>query len=154
MDLADAVAAIRPTDSLAVPLVHVLRHAGKHEPDDDEPGDDVRPGAGLGRRLPRHELGHLDARIFRAARIVVDTSLHIGDMSFEEAVRFMSTKAGLSEPTARAAPGCPASAATSPYVRTSPGRVARSTVRTDASKDVMAAAYLARAPRVSTLRPC
>ncbi|MGH2684489.1 MAG: DUF885 domain-containing protein [Actinomycetota bacterium] len=54
---------------------------------------------------PRHELGHLDARIFRAARIVVDTSLHVGDMSFEEAVTFMTTKAGLSEPTARAEVG-------------------------------------------------
>ncbi len=50
---------------------------------------------------PRHELCQLDARIFRAARIVVDTSLHIGDMDFEEAVTFMSTKASLSEPTAR-----------------------------------------------------
>src|SRR3712207_6953830 len=48
---------------------------------------------------PRHELCQLDARIFRAARIVVDTSLHVGDMSFEEAVTFMSTKASLSEPT-------------------------------------------------------
>jgi uncharacterized protein (DUF885 family) len=54
---------------------------------------------------PRHELCQLDARIFRAARIVVDTSLHIGDMSFEEAVTFMSTKASLSEPTARAEVG-------------------------------------------------
>jgi uncharacterized protein (DUF885 family) len=54
---------------------------------------------------PQHELGHLDARIFRAARIVVDTSLHIGDMTFEEAVTFMTTKAGLSEPTARAEVG-------------------------------------------------
>src|SRR5207237_7027016 len=34
---------------------------------------------------PSQELAHLDARIFRAARIVVDTSLHIGDMEFEEA---------------------------------------------------------------------
>jgi uncharacterized protein (DUF885 family) len=54
---------------------------------------------------PRHELCQLDARIFRAARIVVDTSLHIGDMSFEDAVTFMSTKASLSEPTARAEVG-------------------------------------------------
>ncbi|MEA3075185.1 MAG: hypothetical protein QOF60_93 [Actinomycetota bacterium] len=54
---------------------------------------------------PRHELCQLDARIFRAARIVVDTSLHIGDMSFEQAVTFMSTKASLSEPTARAEVG-------------------------------------------------
>lgn len=54
---------------------------------------------------PRHDLCHLDARIFRAARIVVDTSLHIGDMSFEEAVEFMRTRASLSEPTARAEVG-------------------------------------------------
>jgi uncharacterized protein (DUF885 family) len=54
---------------------------------------------------PRHELCQLDARIFRAARIIVDTSLHLGDMSFEEAVTFMSTKASLSEPTARAEVG-------------------------------------------------
>lgn len=54
---------------------------------------------------PRHELCQLDARIFRAARIVVDTSLHMGDMGFEEAVEFMSTKASLSEPTARAEVG-------------------------------------------------
>jgi uncharacterized protein (DUF885 family) len=54
---------------------------------------------------PRHELCHLDARLFRAARIIVDTSLHTGDMSFEDAVTFMSTKATLSEPTARAEVG-------------------------------------------------
>jgi uncharacterized protein (DUF885 family) len=51
---------------------------------------------------PRHELCQVDARLFRAARIVVDTSLHLGEMTFEEAVTFMSTKASLSEPTARA----------------------------------------------------
>ena len=45
---------------------------------------------------PRQELCHLDARIFRAARIVVDTSLHIGDMTFEEAVEHMRTRASLS----------------------------------------------------------
>lgn len=50
---------------------------------------------------PRHELCHLDARLFRAARIVVDTSLHMGSMGFDEAVSFMSTRATLSEPTAR-----------------------------------------------------
>lgn len=54
---------------------------------------------------PRHDLAHLDARIFRAARIIVDTSLHMGDMSFDEAVAFMTTKASLSEPTARAEVG-------------------------------------------------
>jgi uncharacterized protein (DUF885 family) len=47
-------------------------------------------------------LSHLDARIFRAARIVVDTSLHCGEMSFEEAVTHMVTHTGLSEATARA----------------------------------------------------
>ncbi|HUQ38654.1 MAG TPA: DUF885 domain-containing protein, partial [Acidimicrobiales bacterium] len=51
---------------------------------------------------PRHELGHLDARIFRAARIIVDTSLHMGEMDVEEAVAFMQHNASLSEPTARA----------------------------------------------------
>ena len=47
-------------------------------------------------------LSHLDARIFRAARIVVDTSLHCGDMTFEEAVDHMVGHTGLSEATARA----------------------------------------------------
>jgi len=51
---------------------------------------------------PRHALASVDARLFRAARIVVDTSLHLGEMSVEEAVTFMSTKASLSEETARA----------------------------------------------------
>src|SRR5207247_7360943 len=54
---------------------------------------------------PTHEMGVSDARMFRAARIVVDTSLHIGDMSFEEAVRFMMDNGGLSEPNARAEVG-------------------------------------------------
>ncbi|HEU0129412.1 MAG TPA: DUF885 domain-containing protein [Mycobacteriales bacterium] len=49
----------------------------------------------------RHELCQVDLRLFRAARIVVDTSLHLGEMDVEEAVTFMSTKASLSEPTAR-----------------------------------------------------
>jgi uncharacterized protein (DUF885 family) len=56
-------------------------------------------------REPLHELYHLNATIFRAARIVVDTSLHLGEMSFEEAVRFMVEKAALPEPTARAEVG-------------------------------------------------
>jgi uncharacterized protein (DUF885 family) len=51
---------------------------------------------------PRHAMGHVEARIFRAARIVVDTSLHFGEMSVDEAVEFMHKNAGLSEPTARA----------------------------------------------------
>ena len=50
-------------------------------------------------------LAHLDARIFRAARIVVDTSLHCGDMTFEQAVAHMTDHTGLSEATARAEVG-------------------------------------------------
>jgi uncharacterized protein (DUF885 family) len=54
---------------------------------------------------PAHELGVFDARIFRAARIIVDTSLHIGDMTYEEAVSFMMDRTGMSESTARAEVG-------------------------------------------------
>jgi uncharacterized protein (DUF885 family) len=54
---------------------------------------------------PLQELYHLSATIFRAARIVVDTSLHMGEMSYEEAVTFMSTKVPMPEPTARAEVG-------------------------------------------------
>ena len=50
----------------------------------------------------RHEMNQYEATIFRAARIVVDTSLHMGEMSWDEAVTFMTTKTGLTEPTARA----------------------------------------------------
>lgn len=50
----------------------------------------------------RQELCHLDARIFRAARMVVDTALHVGDMSMDQAVDYMSTKASLTEAVARA----------------------------------------------------
>jgi len=51
---------------------------------------------------PGQELCHLDARIFRAARIVADTSLHCGDMTFDEAVAYMHANTGLTEATARA----------------------------------------------------
>jgi uncharacterized protein (DUF885 family) len=54
---------------------------------------------------PIHELNHLEATIFRAARIVVDTSLHMGEMDYEQAVQFMVTKTSLTEPTARAEVG-------------------------------------------------
>jgi uncharacterized protein (DUF885 family) len=40
--------------------------------------------------------------LFRAARIVVDTSLHAGDMTLEAAQRFMAERAHLTKPTARA----------------------------------------------------
>jgi uncharacterized protein (DUF885 family) len=51
---------------------------------------------------PRHELNQVEAMLFRAARIVVDTSLHAGDMTLEEATRFMIERANLTAPTARA----------------------------------------------------
>ncbi|MBA3740453.1 MAG: DUF885 domain-containing protein, partial [Chloroflexi bacterium] len=49
-----------------------------------------------------HEMNQYEATIFRAARIVVDTSLHMGEMTWDEAVTFMTTKTGLTEPTAKA----------------------------------------------------
>ncbi len=54
---------------------------------------------------PRQELMQLKDRLFRAARIVVDTGLHTGEMGFEEAVTFMTDRVGLPEPTARAEVG-------------------------------------------------
>jgi uncharacterized protein (DUF885 family) len=54
---------------------------------------------------PRQEIYHVEATIFRAARIVVDTSLHMGEMSFDEGVRFMMDKANLTEPNAKAEVG-------------------------------------------------
>lgn len=54
---------------------------------------------------PRHELYQYEATIFRAARVVVDTGLHMGEMSFDEAVRFMMEKGNLTAPNARAEVG-------------------------------------------------
>jgi uncharacterized protein (DUF885 family) len=54
---------------------------------------------------PLHVLQHLNATLFRAARIVVDTSLHLGEMSFEEGVSFMIERTALAEPVARAEVG-------------------------------------------------
>lgn len=51
---------------------------------------------------PRHELAHLDARIFRAARIIVDTALHTGEMGFDEAVDFMVAHTSMPQETVRA----------------------------------------------------
>ncbi|MGH4007241.1 MAG: DUF885 domain-containing protein, partial [Pseudonocardiaceae bacterium] len=51
---------------------------------------------------PAHELAHLEARIFRAARIVVDTALHCQDMDPAQAEEFMTTRASLSPGTAKA----------------------------------------------------
>lgn len=49
---------------------------------------------------PATELSFLDARIFRAARMVVDTALHCDDMTIAEAETFMATKSALSPETA------------------------------------------------------
>ena len=54
---------------------------------------------------PKHQLYQYEATIFRAARIIVDTSLHLGEMTFDEAVRFMVVKGNLTEPNARAEVG-------------------------------------------------
>ena len=51
---------------------------------------------------PRHEMFQYEATIFRAARIIVDTSLHLGEMSWDEAVQFMLDHTALTEPTAKA----------------------------------------------------
>ena len=51
---------------------------------------------------PAQELAHLDARIFRAARMVVDTALHCGDMDPTQAEEFIATHASLSPGTAKA----------------------------------------------------
>ena len=54
---------------------------------------------------PKHLLYQYEATIFRAARIVVDTSLHMGDMTFDEAVKHMVERGNLTEPNARAEVG-------------------------------------------------
>ena len=54
---------------------------------------------------PKHQLYQYEATIFRAARIIVDTSLHLGEMTFDEAVRFMVERGNLTEPNARAEVG-------------------------------------------------
>lgn len=51
---------------------------------------------------PAAEARQVDCRLFRAARIVVDTSLHLGEMTVDEAVAHMQHYASLSEETARA----------------------------------------------------
>ncbi|MDQ1714442.1 MAG: hypothetical protein QOC60_387 [Frankiaceae bacterium] len=51
---------------------------------------------------PAAEARQVDCRLFRAARIVVDTSLHAGDMTVEDAIAYMKEHASLSDDTARA----------------------------------------------------
>jgi uncharacterized protein (DUF885 family) len=50
----------------------------------------------------RQEMYQYEATIFRAARIIVDTSLHMGEMSWDEAVAFMTDHTAKTDPTARA----------------------------------------------------
>jgi uncharacterized protein (DUF885 family) len=50
---------------------------------------------------PRHELAHVEARAFRAARMIVDTALHCGEMTAEQAEAFMTEKSALSPGTAK-----------------------------------------------------
>jgi uncharacterized protein (DUF885 family) len=49
---------------------------------------------------PEARLGQLSMRLFRAGRIVVDTSLHLGEMSIDEATTFMAERCGFPVPTA------------------------------------------------------
>jgi uncharacterized protein (DUF885 family) len=49
---------------------------------------------------PEVKLGQLSMRLFRAGRIVVDTSLHLGEMDIEEATTFMAERCGFPVPTA------------------------------------------------------
>ncbi|GAA0235760.1 DUF885 domain-containing protein [Saccharothrix mutabilis subsp. mutabilis] len=53
------------------------------------------------RKARAQELAHVEARLFRAARMIVDTALHCGDMTVEQAERFMTTKASLTPGTAQ-----------------------------------------------------
>lgn len=53
-------------------------------------------------RTAEQELAQRDYRLFRAARIVVDTSLHLGEMTVEEAVDHVATRTSLSRETAQA----------------------------------------------------
>lgn len=53
-------------------------------------------------RTPEQELCQRDFRAFRAARIIVDTSLHLGEMTIDDATDFMSAKTSLTRGTAEA----------------------------------------------------
>jgi uncharacterized protein (DUF885 family) len=48
----------------------------------------------------RHVMYRLEATLFRAARIVTDVSLHLGEMTHEEGVAYMMANSSLTEPTA------------------------------------------------------
>ena len=48
----------------------------------------------------RHVMFQYEATLFRAARIVTDVSLHLGEMTHEEGVRFIMENSSMTEPTA------------------------------------------------------
>ncbi|HEX9633958.1 MAG TPA: DUF885 domain-containing protein [Candidatus Limnocylindria bacterium] len=48
----------------------------------------------------RHVMFQYEATLFRAARIVTDVSLHLGEMTHEEGVRFILENSSMTEPTA------------------------------------------------------
>jgi uncharacterized protein (DUF885 family) len=48
----------------------------------------------------RHVMFQYEATLFRAARIVTDTSLHLGEMSHDEGVAFIMANTSMTEPTA------------------------------------------------------
>jgi len=48
----------------------------------------------------RHIMFQYEATLFRAARIVTDISLHVGEMTHEEGVRFILDHSSMTEPTA------------------------------------------------------
>jgi uncharacterized protein (DUF885 family) len=54
---------------------------------------------------PVVQLNQLESSIFRALRVVVDTSLHMGELTFDDAVAQLHTRLAMSEPTARAEVG-------------------------------------------------
>ena len=54
---------------------------------------------------PRHLLFQYEATLFRAARIVVDTSLHMKEMTFDQAVDYMVKNGNLTTPNAKAEVG-------------------------------------------------
>jgi uncharacterized protein (DUF885 family) len=51
-------------------------------------------------QTPGAVMGHVEARLFRAARMVVDTALHCGDMTPDEAESFMVARTALTPGTA------------------------------------------------------
>jgi hypothetical protein len=58
--------------------------------------------AGLFAGNPDGQLGQLQMRLWRTARVIIDPSLHTGRMSYEEAVRFFMDEVGLERSAAEA----------------------------------------------------